>query len=354
MISSTRLSITFLLVVVSLALSQAGGNQVDAVTGGTGTPAGQASPNGLLSISIGGGTIITAITGLLTTLVNTIAEVTTGVPTTPPTSTTSTTGVPTTTTTSVVSSTTSTTGVPTTTTTSSTTGTPSLTVSYYGTFWKDLSNNGLRDPTDPDLVNINVTVTGGPDVLTFTTGPDGELSIPSSLLKNTEYCFTLALPDADKATRTRVTPISGSYIADPNVWNRFCFQVTDQPIVTDTYSLKEHQVNGLTWVDRNNNGIQDSNEPYGASELFFMKVTFTLQGTEFIGYTKNGIIYGNGNYFKGLIPGDYCVQFDSTATTHTKVPPSATYAAAAVTPSYCFYMPESNDFSGTIDTYFSF
>eukprot|EP01133_Synstelium_polycarpum_P003642 gene3642-4176_t len=283
-------------------------------TGGTGVATGQAQPNGIVT------DLVTALAGALT-LIPTLLSTVTPTPT------------------------------PTVTTTPSTTtgGTPSPTptsptVSYYGGFWKDVNNNGIRDVSEPALANVEAILIGGATEVTYNTGATGEISIPA-LNKNTNYCLKLNLAGQDKAIRTKVLP-STTYVSNPTNWTNICFSVVTSPIVTDTYSIQEHKIDGSLWIDSNGNGVRDGGDLAGEDNLYGLGITFYPQSSEFVGYTGHTNTDEFGYYFANIIPGAYCTQTSTYRDLYSKVPPATTYTVSpAPNPGYCFTMPATTDFS---------
>jgi hypothetical protein len=183
----------------------------------------------------------------------------------------------------------------------------------YGTVFSDMNGDGIRDPGEPGIGGVTITLTGfdendNPVVRTTVTNPDGSWSI-SGLLPS----------DRDGYILTETQPgswLDGSDASSKNgtITNDKVTGVVIGPgavVESGNYGeIAPVRVGDLVWLDENANGVQD------LGERGIANVTVTLTGRNDRGeaVSLSTTTDSNGSYlFDGLRPGTYTISFTDPA-----------------------------------------
>ncbi len=188
--------------------------------------------------------------------------------------------------------------------------------------WEDLNGDGIQNPTEPGIPNVEVTLTGidtnGNNVsLTVTTDENGQYDF-DGLLPGT-YKITFSTPANFASTPANVGNDAQDSDAQNGMTPEFTIEYGDEDLSFDAGFYNPINIGNFVWLDANNNGIQDVNEAgvngvtinlfdLGPDETFGTSddVLVETQTTQ----TNNG---ADGNYqFTGIAPGKYAVKFDLT------------------------------------------
>jgi hypothetical protein len=174
--------------------------------------------------------------------------------------------------------------------------------SLSGFVWNDTNNNGIFDQTEKGISGVTVTLTGG------------SLTSPVSVTTDSAGKYVFKNLPAGTYTITESQPttyVDGKDSLGTNggvLSNDVFSQVTVAPGNAGTnYNFGEvtpGRIQGLVYVDGNNNGQVD------ASECGIANVTVKLTGTNDLGQAVSVTTYtdSNGNYsFDSLRPGTYTV-----------------------------------------------
>ncbi|MCB0215418.1 MAG: DNRLRE domain-containing protein, partial [Chloroflexi bacterium] len=171
-----------------------------------------------------------------------------------------------------------------------------------GHVFHDVSNNGVRDPGEPGLTPVEVTLTGfdignNPVSLTTTTDGGGEYSF---IVPPGNYTVTYSQPDvlAIDAGLTDVTTVS-SYAISPNA---------GQEIAGLDFGIDHNGVIGdRVYLDANGDGTQQPGEPGLAGVTVQL---YDATGTILLAQQATG---PDGDYrFEGLADGTYIVRIDAS------------------------------------------
>ncbi len=170
--------------------------------------------------------------------------------------------------------------------------------------WNDQDGDGIRDPGEPGLPGVTVTITttvaGAPVAYTTTTEPDGTYSVSGLPLGD----FTVTV---DPAT----LPVGVQPTGDPDGGNDHTAAVTLTAAVptSDTQDFGYQgpgSIGDLVWSDLNSNGVVDPDEP-GIPGID-ITITTTIAGTTVTYTTTTG---PDGTYsVPGLPLGSYTVTLD--------------------------------------------
>ncbi len=188
--------------------------------------------------------------------------------------------------------------------------------------WEDLNGDGIQDPTEPGIPNVEVTLTGidanGNNVsLTATTDENGQYDF-DGLLPGT-YKITFSTPTNFASTPANVGNDAQDSDAQNGMTPEFTIEYGDEDLSFDAGFYNPVNIGNFVWFDANNNGIQDVNEAgvngvtvnlfdLGPDETFGTSDDI-LVGTQTT-QTNNG---ADGSYqFTGVAPGKYAIKFDLT------------------------------------------
>jgi hypothetical protein len=172
-----------------------------------------------------------------------------------------------------------------------------------GVVYEDLNANGVRDPGEPGIAGVDVSLLGPPNLST-TTGPDGTYSF-TGLPPGTYSLF-----EASRAGYVTGSAVAGTAGGSPDPLPFVDF-IND--IVLDAGEratgylwgdVRLTNIAGTVFNDLDDDGVQDSGED-GISG-----VTITITGTNVLGSTINNThtTGTDGSFFSfPLIPGTYTV-----------------------------------------------
>ncbi|KAF2069556.1 hypothetical protein CYY_009125, partial [Polysphondylium violaceum] len=195
--------------------------------------------------------------------------------------------------------------------------------------WLDKNNDGVRQETEflPG-VNLSVTRDGAP-YTTVVTDEQGKYYIDK--LKFGQYCITATTPAG-------TVPVTGS-VDSPFVNGVSCvtFQSADYPHADLTHNpgfVKVLDIGEYVWVDKNNNGQQDDDEPLLAGVQVHV---FSPNGTTI----ANLVTDADGKYnVKDVVPGDYCVSM--TIPAHYKQVATSPDSPFDSDTKYCFTITDES------------
>lgn len=145
--------------------------------------------------------------------------------------------------------------------------------------WDDLNANGIQDPGEPGIANVQVALRNGNGAVTIQRTDSNGYYRFSGLVPG-EYSVHFTLPSGYKFTKSSdllgdlqfdsvVHPIDGSYMfedvtSDANVQSGSTDAVDLQPgeinLSLDAGVYIPANINGFIWHDLNANGIQDDGE----------------------------------------------------------------------------------------------
>lgn len=197
---------------------------------------------------------------------------------------------------------------------STATTTPGTTSTCTGTLgdrvWKDVNGNGLQDPGEPGLAELEVTLTDAAGAQQFTdTGASGdylftslcagtytiEVEEPAGLLP------TLTDVGLDDTIDSELSPATVTLATD-----------TSADLSVDFGFAGSGSIGDFVWADENCNGLQDAGEP-GLEDV---RVTLTDElGTTLETLTSAGLYE-----FSGLSAGLYSVAVDDTTLVPGLIP----------------------------------
>ncbi|EGG19631.1 colossin A [Cavenderia fasciculata] len=178
--------------------------------------------------------------------------------------------------------------------------------------WRDTNRDGVKDPNEPPLPGVTVTLTGdGGIVFTFTTDEKGTYSFDK--LEPGHYCIKFVSPDSSLSP----SPSGKDSVIDKN--GEYCFDLntnTTTPVVGNPNAqYTNDKVNAgfvpptfaigqFVWEDVDRDGVRDANEHLVAN----IPVTLTnADGSKEIAST---VTDASGDYsIIGLEAGDYCIKF---------------------------------------------
>lgn len=158
-----------------------------------------------------------------------------------------------------------------------------------GTTWMDNNGNKVRDAGEPPVGGVTVTLKDGQGsvVARTTSGPDGTYSLPN--LPDGNYTVSFSTPPGTAPTTAVDVPIALTRDA-----NRAVVDVGYRP---------GGAITGVTWDDKNGNGVRDDGEP----PLAGVEVTITDSSGNTVGKETTG---SDGSYnLTGLPVGQYTVTF---------------------------------------------
>ncbi len=178
--------------------------------------------------------------------------------------------------------------------------------SISGTVYNDRNDNGLIETSEPGIPNVTITLTGtdptGPITKTTTTNADGTYRF-DGLFPGT-YTITETQPTNWTDGKDTTGTAGGTTTNDKTTGITLAINQ-----IATNYNLGETTpatgvFNGMVYVDTNNNGIQDPDEPG------LPGVTITLTGTTTDGttVTRTVVTDSSGQYiFRDLKPGTYTI-----------------------------------------------
>ncbi len=124
--------------------------------------------------------------------------------------------------------------------------------------WSDLNSNGVRDPGEPGVQGVAVTLRDAHNAVLAATTTDSDGSYAFSGLRAQTYSVTVAPPQGATAT----FDLDG--VATPNVASVPLAIGQDRADANFGYHLYVApplgSIGDLVWVDSNNNGVQDGSE----------------------------------------------------------------------------------------------
>jgi hypothetical protein len=175
--------------------------------------------------------------------------------------------------------------------------------------WNDLNGNGIQDPGEPGIPNIQVELfdADGNYVDTTTTDANGIYGFDS--LTPGDYYLQFGLPDGYVFTAQYQggDPAKDSDANAVGSTDVFSLAPGDNDPTRDAGAVQVASLGDFVWQDLNMNGIQDAGEP-GVPDV---NVNLYDGNGNFIDPTTTD---ANGQYlFSGLIPGDYVVEFVAPA-----------------------------------------
>ncbi len=168
--------------------------------------------------------------------------------------------------------------------------------------WEDVNHNGQQDAGEPPIAGVLVTLqtqtSTGTVVLTTTTSITGYYQF-TNLLANVPYTVTFATPAGYQQTLVNV---GGDSADNDGLVIPVTLTMGQNNASIDSGFWRPASLGDRVWLDVNNNGVQDANEPGVAN------VTVRL--------FSNGVVVSstqtnaNGDYsFTNLISGTYSVTF---------------------------------------------
>jgi uncharacterized repeat protein (TIGR01451 family) len=189
-----------------------------------------------------------------------------------------------------------------------------LTTSISGSVYEDLNGNGVRDPGEPGIAGVPIQLTGiDINMMSVTrnvvTDSNGNYSFLGLLASNPagyivrEVTQPAGFVDALESVGT----IGGTPRGNSTVNDQFSAIVLGPADTGINYNFGEVRtggINGGVYVDSNNDGVRNPNEPP------IPGVVVTLTGTAFNGtpVSLTTMTDASGNYsFNGLLPGNYTV-----------------------------------------------
>ena len=180
--------------------------------------------------------------------------------------------------------------------------------------WEDFDGDGQQDANEPGIPDVMVTLTGtdgagNPVTLTTTTDAFGFYEFTDITPGVYKLTFA-AIPGFEYTAVNATGDDTNDSDADPNMGGMTDFEVLSPGEVNLDYDAGYYEpasIGDFAWVDENEDGIQDPNEP----GLPNVKVTLT-------GTTGNGVdvmlmtFTGPTGYyeFEDLVPGMYKLTFD--------------------------------------------
>lgn len=191
----------------------------------------------------------------------------------------------------------------------------------FGYVYIDLNVNGVRDPGEPGIAGVSVTISGTAFAGTPLARPLTAADIPGGLTVTTNSQGRWEYPVMPPGVYSIVESQPAGYIdgleenADPNGPNtvvvgndRFDNVVLSPFPIRGPFNFGEiasnGELRGAVYVDQNRNAIRDG------SEVGIAGVTMTLQGTDLGGNAvlRTAITDALGNYsFASLLPGTYSI-----------------------------------------------
>ncbi|KAF2072453.1 hypothetical protein CYY_006229 [Polysphondylium violaceum] len=206
--------------------------------------------------------------------------------------------------------------------------------------WKDLNNNGIKDPGEPPVPNVTVTLIksdgsipkdiNGNVIPPTKTDANGKYffdNVPSGTyrVQFTDYPNDLMFSDQTKPIpSTGRTPSFGLYPTYPNVR-----EATPTDGVQATYvdftenaafvDLKTVAVGRYVWTDLNSNGIREANEPPAVGITLYLYDENNNKSLVSTRITNDQGFY----YFDELKPGVYTISLASFLQTWTVTKPNA-------------------------------
>eukprot|EP01132_Coremiostelium_polycephalum_P005726 gene5726-7122_t len=199
--------------------------------------------------------------------------------------------------------------------------TPLLNVGQY--VWVDTNNNGRKDPNEPLLPGVQVTLTNTrfQNTSTTTTDANGYYNFPN--LAPGEYCVKMTVP-------ANYIPVATSVDSPFDANAQYCFTITDKPIDNANLGLVPLlNVGVTTWVDRNNNGNKDPNDP----SITNVPICITPENTQ-LPTPAN---------FTGLKPGRKCIRLCQMVPGYNLVAKGPNSVIDPATGEYCFELTNNTN-----------
>lgn len=185
--------------------------------------------------------------------------------------------------------------------------------SIAGFVYEDLNANGVRDPGEPGIPGVAMTLTGTDNMnmavtRNVVTAMDGSYVFTALPTSNTAgYTVRETQPMAFADARESVGTVGGTPRGNAMVNDQISgIQIgpADTGINYNFGEVRVGSITGTTYVDANNNGVRDGTDPP------LPGVVVTLTGTNFLGQPVmlTTTTDATGNYtFPNLLPGTYTV-----------------------------------------------
>ena len=184
--------------------------------------------------------------------------------------------------------------------------------------WEDMNGDGIQDADEAGIAGVVVTLYSDPNG--DGNPEDGEVIITTASDASGNYSFDGLLPDDYVLVFTTpenfyITPQDqkkdDAVDSDINPQGQVAVKLTSGEINTiDAGFYQLGSVGDRVWLDENNNGLQDTDEPSVSDiPVALYDLTGTLM-TDANGVEYKTITDANGNYrFDNLIPSEYQVRF---------------------------------------------
>ena len=182
--------------------------------------------------------------------------------------------------------------------------------------WLDTNGNGLQEPSETGVPGVPVTLYRADGSLVATTTTDATGHYLFTGLAPGDYILAFTPPAGYALTQPGQgdPAISGAVDSDADPATGYTAIINLGTVQTDVTqdaglitSLQPATLGGLTWLDRNKDGVRDSDEtPMSGVEVTLYQADGTLLATL--------VTDSNGNYlFTNLVPGNYYLVFNMPA-----------------------------------------
>ncbi|MEZ5536233.1 MAG: SdrD B-like domain-containing protein [Thiolinea sp.] len=176
------------------------------------------------------------------------------------------------------------------------------------TVWEDLNGNGVQDAGEPGIAGVAVELSrNGEVVATKTTDANGHYQF-NKLIPG-DYTVTFTTPNDFHIT---TADASADDVADSDIDAAGIVNVTlasADDLSVDAGFYRYGELGNKVWLDWNNNGVQDADEP-AVSEVTVRLLDAAGNPVMADGVPVSAATDADGHYrFSELVPGDYLVEF---------------------------------------------